>query len=48
MNNPKNFKDGEQILEQIEMTALSEWLAEHYTEFGVDVIFITNKSPEGF
>lgn len=30
------------------MIVLAEWLAEHYTEFGVEVIFITNKSPEGF
>jgi len=27
---------------------LVEWLAEHYTEHGTDLQFITNKSSEGF
>jgi len=27
---------------------LAEWLAEHYTEFGSSLHFITNKSSEGF
>lgn len=35
-------------LEPIEKIPLPEWLAEHYTEFGARLIFITNKSPEGY
>lgn len=42
-----NFKDGEQELEKVESDVLSEWLAEHYNEFGAKLQFITNKSAEG-
>ncbi|KAL4452792.1 hypothetical protein ABPG74_002357 [Tetrahymena malaccensis] len=47
LNNPKHFKDGEHELEKIEVENLTEWLAEHYSEFGAELYFITDKSAEG-
>ena len=35
-------------LEVIECMHLNEWVTEHYTDFGANLEFITDKSPEGF
>jgi len=47
INNSKHFKDGEHELEKIEVENLTEWLAEHYSDFGAELYFITDKSAEG-
>jgi len=50
LTDPKHYIDpvtkGE--LEPIEKVPLPEWLAENYNSFGARLIFITNKSPEGY
>jgi len=50
LTDPKHYVDpdtkGE--LEPVEKCLLPEWLAENYSNYGARLIFITNKSPEGF
>ena len=46
--NPKYFKDGIHDMELVESTPLNEWVTENYKEFGCNLEFITDKSPEGF
>lgn len=47
---PKFFKDAKTgiDLDVIKCEPLSEWLCEHYKEFGISLEFITDKSQEGF
>jgi len=35
-------------LETVDVQLLTEWMAENYNTFGCDMMFITDKSPEGF
>ena len=46
----KVFKEKESGLEMehISDTPLVEWIAENYTSFNANLVFITDKSPEGF
>lgn len=51
-NNPDLYMDGEVELERIEdgedeEPSLSEWLAVHIKDFGAEIEFVTDKSPEG-
>lgn len=48
MKNPKFYKEGIHDLELVEAVPINEWATEHYTEFGCNLEFITDKSPEGF
>jgi len=49
LNDPKFYVDENgNELESIDQLQLNEWIAEHYTEFGAELQFITDKSPEGF
>lgn len=47
---PKYYTDVETKakLEQVDQMPLTEWIAEFYQNYGADLEFITNKSPEGF
>ena len=50
-NNPQLYKDGDTELERVdeenEESSLPEWLAHHYKDFGCELEFVTDKSPEG-
>jgi len=50
LSDPKHYKDPETNaeLEPVEKCLLPEWLAENYNNYGAKLMFITNKSPEGF
>lgn len=47
---PRYFKDSESgmDLDIVKTQALSEWLCEHYTNYGAKLEFITDKSQEGY
>lgn len=47
---PKYFKDEKTgiDLDVVKSQALSEWLCEHYTDYGAKLEFITDKSQEGY
>lgn len=51
VNRPELYKDGnvelERVDEENEETSLAEWIAHHYKEFGCELEFVTDKSPEG-
>lgn len=36
-----------EIVENEEESTLAEWLAIHYKDFGCELEFVTDKSPEG-
>ena len=40
-------KETGQELDIIESEALVDWIAENHKEFGAELVFITDKSPEG-
>lgn len=47
---PKYFKDQETgvDLEVVNSEPLSDWLCLHYKDYGIQIEFITDKSPDGF
>jgi peptide chain release factor subunit 1 len=47
---PKYFKDAKSgiDLDVVSCVPLSEWLCEHYTDYGAKLEFITDKSQEGY
>jgi len=47
---PKYFKDADSgiDLDVVKCEPLSEWLCEHYKDYGAELEFITDKSQEGF
>ena len=53
VNNPDLYKDKEtevsleKVEEEDEPSSLPEWLSMHYKDFGCDIEFVTDKSPEG-
>ena len=52
VTNPALYMDGEVELERIddevdEESSLCEWLSTHYKDFGCELEFVTDKSPEG-
>lgn len=50
-NRAELYKDGnvelEKIEEENEESSLAEWIAHHYKDFGCELEFVTDKSPEG-
>lgn len=50
LTDPKYYidPDTKAPLESIDQTLLTEWIAENYQNFGSELEFVTNKSPEGF
>lgn len=50
LTDPKYYVDQETKaeLESIDQTPLNEWIADNYSNYGAELEFITNKSPEGF
>jgi len=48
IKNPAFYREGISERELIEAVPLNEWITEHYTEFGANLEYITDKSPEGF
>lgn len=50
LTDPKHYVDPDTKvqLESVEQELLTEWIAEHYQNYGSELEFVTNKSPEGF
>lgn len=50
-SNAALYKDGdvelERVYEEDEEDSLAEWIAHHYKDFGCELEFVTDKSPEG-
>lgn len=48
MENKTEYKDGEVVCDFIKAEPLVDWIAENYGEFGCELTFVSDKSPEGF